>query len=131
LVHRLQLVQNSLARVVISEKNRNYHITPVLKKLHWLPIKQRITYKIALLTYKTLASKQPAYLFDLITPLPPSGRRSSSQNRLVTHFVKSSSGRRSFFYSAPTVWNSLPNSLRCSNSLDSFRSSLKTYLFPP
>ena len=131
LVHRLQLVQNSLARVVIPETNRYYHITPVLKKLHWLPIKQRITYKIALLTYKTLASKQPAYLFDLITPLPPSGRCSSSQNRLVTHFVKSSSGRRSFFYSAPTVWNSLPNSLRCSNSLDSFRSSLKTYLFPP
>src|SRR5271155_312648 len=95
------------------------------------PSLHKITYKIALLTYKTLTNKQPSYLLDLITPLPASGRRSSSQNRLVTQRVKSTSGQRSFFYSAPTIWNSLPNSLRCSNSLDSFRSNLKTYLFPP
>ena len=54
LAHSLQLVQNSLAHVAIPKTNRYYHIIPVLKKLHWLPIKQRITYKIALLTYKLL-----------------------------------------------------------------------------
>ena len=42
------------------------HITPLLKTLHWLPIKQRIDYKICLLTYKTLANEQPTYLYNLV-----------------------------------------------------------------
>ena len=40
------------------------HITPILKKLHWLPIKQRIDYKLCLLTYKTLTNQQPTYLYN-------------------------------------------------------------------
>ena len=64
--NRLQLIQKSLARVVIPETKRSDHVSPALKGLHWLPIKQRITYKIALLTYKTLTNKQPSYLLDLI-----------------------------------------------------------------
>ena len=92
-LHRLQLIHNSLARVVIPETKRSDHISPVLKRLHWLPIKQLITYKIALLTYKTLTNKQPSYLLDLITPLSASGRCSSSQNHLLTQHVKSSSGQ--------------------------------------
>src|SRR6266568_6944437 len=39
-IHRLQLVQNSLARVVIPSTLRHHHITPVLKRLHWLPVEQ-------------------------------------------------------------------------------------------
>ena len=46
-IHRLQLVQNSLARVVIPSTLRHHYITPVLKKLHWLPVEWRIKYKIA------------------------------------------------------------------------------------
>ena len=36
--------------------------TPILKKLHRLPIKQRIDYKLRLLTYKTLTNQQPTYI---------------------------------------------------------------------
>jgi hypothetical protein len=45
--------------------------------------------------------------------------------------MNSCSGRRSFSFSAPTLWNSLPLHVRCSPSLSSFRSSLKTFLYPP
>ena len=48
-VQRLQRIQNSLARVVSGIKRRD-HIRPVLKDLHWLPVAQRIDYKVALLT---------------------------------------------------------------------------------
>ena len=57
-LNKLQRIQNSLARV-ITNTSKYQHITPILKKLHWLPIKQRIDYKLCLLTYKTLTNQQP------------------------------------------------------------------------
>jgi len=42
-----------------------------VRKLHWLPVKQRITYKIASITYRTCHSSQPVYLRDLLTNYQP------------------------------------------------------------
>jgi hypothetical protein len=129
---RLQRVQNSLARVVMPAVKRCDHIKPTLRKLHWLPISQRITFKIASLTYKTLQHKQPAYLYDLLRPyVPTRNLRSTNQNLLSIPNVKSAIGRRSFSYAAPKIWNSLPPALRASSSLTLFLSGLKTHLFPP
>ena len=36
------------------------------KKLHWLPVRQRITYKIIMLTFKTYHKTAPQYIYDLI-----------------------------------------------------------------
>src|SRR5688572_29481662 len=102
-------MQNSLARVVISTTRRFHHISPVLKSLHWLPVPQRITYKIATLTFKTLHYKQPSYLLNLLPTYSPSiNLRSSNQLLLTVPRVHSSLGRRAFSFAAPTVWNSLP-----------------------
>ena len=49
-ISKLQRVQNSLARIVVGSK-RCDHITPVLAELHWLPVKYRIQYKLALITF--------------------------------------------------------------------------------
>ena len=131
-IHRLQLVQNALARVVYPSVKRNDHITPTLRRLHWLPIQSRITYKLALITYKTLNHKSPSYLNSLLTPYKPVRQLRSSDKLLLTvPSLKSSFGHRSFSCAAPTIWNSLPLSLRSSASLESFRSALKTHLFPP
>jgi hypothetical protein len=130
-IKRLQLVQNTLARVVVTSVKRRHHISPILKKLHWLPVNQRITYKIATIIYKTLQNKQPSYLFDLLTQVTPSGRRSSTKFLLDLPRLTSSNGRRSFTFAAPTIWNSIPLALRQSSSIMAFRSGLKTYLFPP
>ena len=67
---RLQLVQNTLARVV-ARKSRFDHITPVLSGLHWLPICHRINFKIATITYRVLQSQQPSYLAALIPRYTP------------------------------------------------------------
>jgi len=131
-IHRLQLIQNSLARVICPSVKRRDHITPTLRKLHWLPITPRITYKIALITYKTLHYNSPSYLTSLLVPYTPArSLRSSDKLWLTVPFFKSSAGRRSFSFAAPTIWNSLPFSLRSAATLQSFRSSLKTHLFPP
>lgn len=131
-IHRLQLTQNSLARVVCPAVKRHDHITPTLRRLHWLPIISRITYKVALVTYKTLHNQSPSYLNSLLVPYIPTRHLRSSDKHLLTFPpIKSSTGRRSFSFAAPTIWNSLPLALRTATSLQSFRAALKTHLFPP
>ena len=106
--------------------------SPLLKKLHWLPVSQRIKFKIATLTFKALHFGKPSYLSDLISPYTPSRSLRSFDSQLLTvPDIRSELGRRSFSYAAPTVWNSLPYSLRSSTSLSSFCRGLKTHLFPP
>ena len=92
---KLQRVQNTLARIV-SGRRRFDHISPVLADLHWLPVRERIDYKIGYMTFKTLIFKQPTYLADLLIPYVPSRNlRSSDQNLLKiplctnTHCIKS------------------------------------------
>jgi len=38
------------------------HITPELCDLHWLPVRQRIKYKLAMIVYKCLHGLAPVYL---------------------------------------------------------------------
>ena len=131
-INRLQKVQNALARVVVPSVKRTDHITPTLRDLHWLPVNNRITFKIASITFKTLQSQRPSYLFDLLTLHKPSRNlRSSDLHLLTVPFVKTAFGRRSFSYAAPVIWNSLPLQLRMSTSISSFHRGLKTFLFPP
>jgi len=56
---RLQKVLNAAARVVC-QLPKYCHITPVLKHLHWLPVKYRVTFKIVLLVFKVLHGLAPA-----------------------------------------------------------------------
>jgi hypothetical protein len=131
-IHRLQLIQNSLARVVCPSVKRRDHITPTLRDLHWLPINLRITYKIALITHKTLHYNSPSYLKSLITRYCPTRcLRSSDKHLLAVPSLKSNAGRRSFSFAAPSIWNSLPVSLRSETRIHSFRAALKKHLFPP
>ncbi len=109
---RLQFVQNSLARAVCKTP-RCAHITPVLKSLHWLKVRQRITYKVASLAYRVIQSSQPPYLADLIVVRSGVSTRSSrfvnlgrppASRSKITH--------RSFYFEAPVIWNSLPPEMR-------------------
>ena len=73
----MQLAQNNLARVVCQRGGRT-DARPLLRSLHWLPVKHRVTYKMAALTFKTMSSSTPAYLNDPIqTAVPVRPLRSS------------------------------------------------------
>jgi hypothetical protein len=60
LIRRLQLVHNAAARLVTGLRKFD-PITPTLRDLHWLPVRQRINYKITLLVYKCLNGLAPSY----------------------------------------------------------------------
>ena len=129
-LNKIQRVINTLARVVTGTGRRE-HITPVLKRLHWLPVRSRITFKVALMAYKTLTTKKPDYLSELLTfQSAPRTLRSSSSFRLHVDVPKTAFAGRAFRYAAPLIWNGLPNYLTdLSMSLDNFKGQLKTYLF--
>lgn len=129
---RLQRVQNSLARAVCRSSRLMARSSSLLRELHWLPVSQRIKYKIALLTFKTLHFGKPSYLSELLSLYQPSRKlRSSDANLLAVPDIRTSLGRRSFSFAAPSIWNSLPPDLRSCTSISTFCSRLKTHLFPP
>jgi len=129
---KLQKLQNAAARLV-TRSRRSEHITPVLKELHWLPVTQRVKYKVLLLIYKTLHGLAPTYLRELITRyVPKRTLRSSSQNLLCypdpaprTKYY----GDRPFSMCGPSFWNRLPIGIKNAASTEQFKRSLKTYLF--
>ena len=107
------------------------HITPLLFELHWLPVKQRIIFKILLFTYKIVNGIAPAYLSDLIQSYRPARALRSADKFLLCqpkHRLQTY-GARSFSVCAPKMWNELPIDIRKASSVSSFKSKLKTYLF--
>ena len=135
-LRKLQCVQNSLARIV-ANTTKYSHITPVRKALHWLPIKYRSIFKTAMLVYKFLLSGNPKYFEPFLIPRHSAYNTRQSQSDgiflEVPHFGSIFKSRKhfglSFAYDAPMIWNDLPDEVRSANSLASFRSKLKSYLF--
>ena len=129
-IARLQLVQNAAARFLL--KRRKYeHVTPILRSLHWLPICQRIDFKILLFVYKSLHNKAPVYLSELLHSYTPSRRLRSCDHALlvVPRARLKRRGERAFAVAGPRLWNTLPLEIRLAPTLSIFKSLLKTFLF--
>ena len=128
-LNKLQRVQSDFARVVL-QAAWNSSSGPLLKQLHWLPVQQRIIFKVALITFNVKSSQQPSYLHSLLDNYTLSRNlRSEGQHLLRIPLLRSAAARRSFCFGAPTVWNSLISKTREANSLESFKTRLKTELF--
>ena len=128
-IHRLQRIQNSLARVVCNVQY-GQSATGVLQALHWLPITKRITYKIATITHRTLHTQQPTYLAELVHVSEPT-RLLRSADRLLLDQPRTNTAiaSRAFSVAAPKIWNSLPPSITACDNYCTFKSKLKTHLF--
>ena len=127
---KLQRVQNMAARL-ITHTRMHEHITPVLKELHWLPVRQRIIFKLLSLVYKSLHGLAPVYLQELTTiHQPRRSLRSADQKMLTVPPVRTNTyGARTFSRAGADLWNGLPVDVRRCENLSSFRSTLKTILF--
>ena len=126
---RLQRVQNSLTRVVC-HADRSTSVTGLRQSLHWLPVRERIRYKIAAVTYKTRQAGVPVYLANLVHEYQPNRfLRSSGAALLEVPRSSLKFGSLAFSNAAPTVWNSLLPLTRSSSSLSQFKTLLKSELF--
>ena len=125
---RLQSVLNTAARLLVGAKKHD-RIRHVLRdRLHWLPVQQRVQFKLCLLTFKALHGLAPTYLADLCQPVGSVGSRqrlrSATRGDLVisptiTHF-----GARSFAVAGPKAWNQFPADIRAIDSVNSSKNAL-------
>ena len=130
-LNKLQRVLNASARLVCNAP-RFCHISPLLRGLHWLPVKARIEFKILLITFKAIHGLAPKYLCDLLTFKSSLYNLRSSGSILLSMPAvrsKTTSGDRAFMVAVPTLWNSLPKERRAITNVNSFKAHIKTYLF--
>ena len=147
-IQRLQSAQSAAARLIY-RICRYDRITDALISLHWLRVPERISFKIAVLTYRSLNGSAPSYLssyFTRVADVPSRHRRLwrliwsvladvpsrhrlrlASTSRLTTPFIRHS--KRSFPVVDADLWNELPSDITSAPSLLVFRQRLKTSLF--
>ena len=112
-----------------------HHITSTLRDdLHWLSIRQRILFKLYTIVHKCIHGAAPYYLTNLCVPVATNTSRhlrsATHGDLLVPRARMVTYGPRSFAVPGPTVWNTLPSTLRVSaTTLGQFLSGLKTILF--
>lgn len=132
-LHQLQNIINSAARLVVRMPRFSQdRITPVCIKLHFLPIKARIKYKICLLVFKALSYGQPSYIADMLKYRVSSARslRNDRHMQLEEPIIAPSQySNRCFSYCAPRMYNSLPQIVREAESIAVFKKLLKTSIF--
>ena len=111
---RLQKLQNWRARL-IDGAMRYSHATPLLNKLHWLPIAVRVEFKILLLTHGALNGQAPDYIAHSVSRRQPvRSLRYSEHSLLCLPRTRRRWGDRAFRVADPSQWNALPHHLALS-----------------
>jgi len=133
-LRRLQSVQNAAARLVYDAR-RHDHITPVLTTLRWLPVRQRVIFKTAVLVWKCLHDAASRCLAELSVPAASTYGRRQSRSAVSGAFLvpltRMSTGQLRAAFGCRT-WNQLPTALRSLElPLSSFKRQLKTHLSVP
>ena len=130
LLNHVQRFQNTAARIIT--KSRKYdHISPILQSLHWLPVRQRISFKILLFTFKIINGQAPEYLSETIT-IRQTARSLRSGKAVMLETPRTTTqayGDRSFSFMAATLWNKLSPELRSCKTYDTFKKGIKTFLY--
>ena len=109
-INKLQSVLNAAARVIACLRKFD-HVTNTLKELHWLPVEQRIIFKINLVCFKVLNNLAPSYLTELLRVYEPVRRLRSSSDKwqfAIEPYNLKTYGLRAFSIIAPRLWNDLP-----------------------
>ena len=135
LLARLQSVLRSAARAVLRCPRRAGLTQLIRERLHWLPVPERITFKLATLAYKCISGQAPDYLARMWTGVESVEARARFRSAAAGKLLQPTTdtvtvGRHGFYYAGPATWNSLPSHMtNMSMSLSSFHQLLKTLLF--
>ena len=122
-IKKLQSVQNAAVRLVFGkQKFDRTSLTPLFRQVHWLPVKERIVFKVLLIVHKCVWGVAPDSLKRLIV----------TSNSRTLHLVEKRSvtayGDRAFSCAGPKLWNCLPLNIREEKNVDNFKKLLKSYL---
>ena len=123
---RLQAVQNFAACIITGTRKFN-HITPALRYLHWLPVKQKLFFRDAVMAFKCMTGQAPHYLSDQFTTrIAVTWSVTQSCQLLNVPLYKMSTGQRTFYYRMVYIWNNLDSTLKTAKSISTFKFYLKS-----
>ena len=103
-----------------------------LRELHWLPVKERVEFKILAIVFKSLNGQGPNYFKDFFQTKQSGYSLRSTESSTITlnvHKTRTKFGDRTIMAAGPRLWNSLPQHVKQCQNLMAFRKSLKTHLF--
>ena len=124
------LVINKTVRFIYDLKFRT-HVSPFLKKAHFLPISKRITFKACLLGFKILNNQAPEYFlndFPKFVPLAYSLRPDSGRDSFMFSESLQENLSNNLFSKIKREWNMLPFEIRSLSNISSFKKRLKSFL---
>lgn len=127
---RLEQIQYEAARIVTG-LTRSVSVNKLIKEIGWLPLSERRLFQKVVLMYKIKNDIAPEYVCNL---MPPTVANRTVYNLRNVEDISVLNRRteifsRSFIPSTITYWNSIPLSIRNADSINSFKSQLKTSIF--
>ena len=133
-LNRLQGVQSISCKLVLN-RSKYDSCTEYFTQLHWLPIRSWVQHKILTMVHNCLNLRAPEYLRNLLTYRseigPCRGLRSELNYRLlqVPRTKLKMFVARSFRVAGLTLWNNIPDELRCIDDPNVFKRLIKTFPF--
>ena len=131
-IRPLALILNRAVRFIFKLKRRE-HITEYLFKLHFLPIRYRIKFKLSLMAFKINNGVSPLYLseefrlFEATTTV--NLRVGVGRDNFMFELTTSQCRQNTIKTKLIIEWNNLPYHLRKDTSLPIFKTKLKTHYF--
>ena len=128
---KVQKVQNFACRIISGVKKFDY-ITPVLKVMQWLPIRQQLYYRNAVIAFDCVTGCAPdnsdSLTDQFIKRSDVSTRTTRSSKKLQIPFLKSATGKRSLYYRTVRIWNALDPLLKLSSTLQESKQKSQSIL---
>ena len=123
-IDKVQKLQNFAARVAVRGIKKYDHITPTLKRLKWLKIKDRFKYEICTFVFKTLKNENPDWLYNF--PSVGNIRDTSTRHNddLYVRPFRTDIGSRAMMVRGPLYWNDLPQNVKDCQNLNAFKRKL-------
>ena len=127
-IAKLQAVQNFACRIVSGSKKYD-HVTPILRQLKWLPVKQHMYYRDSIMAFKCMNGLASGYLSDQFTKRSSISTRKTRNSQLLNiPLFKTATGQRTFYYRMVSLWNALPQNIQLSQSLAHFKNLMRKRL---
>ena len=124
-INKLQSIQNFASKIVTNSRKFD-QVTPLLRQLNWLPVKQLLYYRDCVLTYKCLNGLAPKYLVDKFTKCSSIHvRHTHNRDLLYIPLYKTATGQRTFTYRGTSIWNNLDTDLKKCGSLQTFKETIE------
>ena len=124
---RVQKLQNFAAKVAIGGARKYDHVSPIIKQLKWLKIKEKNIYDTCIMVFKILNHNFPSWLISFQTVNEIRNVETRQSNDLYVDRTRTDMGARSLKSRGPFLWNVLPLHVKNTNSLNVFRNKLKNY----